>query len=345
MKDERAVFDLDSQLELPQQDRHSIVVGGRFRYSHDTLTETGNILTFANATSDDPLFSAFVQDKITLAPKEWYLTLGSKIEHNDYTGVEIEPNARLQWYPSDDQTVWASVSRAVRTPSRLEHDIEAVQIVSGAVSLDTLPNTNFKSEDLIAYELGYRRQLTPSASVDVAAFYNDYTQLSTYTFQGLTIGANPLHLVLGYAPTNDTSGETYGVETTADWHVRPDWRLSASYGLLRMALHGPTVNTLAPEAAEKQSPQQQFNVRSQWDVTKDVTFDTTVYHVDALPGFDVPAYWRLDTRLGWKLTPGLDFNLVGQNLLSDTHREFGAPTDVNAAEVERSMFGQFVWRF
>jgi iron complex outermembrane receptor protein len=346
--DERATFDLDSQLELPQQDRHSIVIGGRYRYSHDDLGETGNILTFADGTYDNQLFSAFVQDKITLDPKHWYLTLGSKLEHNDYTGVEIEPNARLQWHPDDVQMVWASVSRAVRTPSRLEHDIEAVQVAGAGLTLDTLPNPDLNSEELIAYELGYRRQLTADAQIDIATFYNDYTRLTTYTFQSLTVGSNPTHLILGYEPLNNTKGQSYGVETSVDWHVYPSWRLSASYSLLELALQGPNVpplNALGAEAAQTQSPQQQFNIRSQWDVNKAVTFDTTLYYVDSLPYYQLPSYWRLDARLGWKVMKGLDFNLVGQNLLDGSHREFGGPTDINTTDIERSVFGQFVWHF
>ncbi len=113
-------------------DRHKIIIGGGYRYSADGLTATP-LATFSNIGDKTQLFSSFIQDKITLDPKTWFLTLGTKFEHNTYTGFEVEPDARLQWHPDEQQMVWASVSRAVRTPSRLERRSEhLIQVASSA---------------------------------------------------------------------------------------------------------------------------------------------------------------------------------------------------------------------
>ncbi len=352
--DRRTSFDFDSQWELPQQDRHQIIVGGRYRLSHDTLLQTNPaggfpIITFDDGTRNDQLFSAFVQDKITLEPDRWFLTLGSKLEHNDYTGFEIQPNARLQFHPDADQMVWASVSRAVRTPSRLEEDIQAVQAtgLAGAppslASIDTFPNPNLDSEELIAYELGYRRQLTSNASLDVATYYNQYHDIIVYGFGGFALGTDPTRLVVVESPYNGMDAETYGAETTLDWQLRKDLKLTGSYSLMRLAFHEPA-GTFS-SSSEGSSPQQQVSLRARWDVNDNVTFDTMLYYVDSLPDMKVPNYWQLDTRLGWKITPGLEFNLVGQNLLNNDHQEFNATTAANATEIPRAMYGQAIWRF
>jgi iron complex outermembrane receptor protein len=246
---------------------------------------------------------------------------------------------------------WASVSRAVRSPSELENDF---RILSGVIppgvlpvpiSVELVPSPNFKSEVLIAYEIGYRRQWTSSVLTDLTAFYNDYDRLSTLSLQPFSVAPNPLHVVLPIAITNLTKAKTYGFEAVANWRALDHLNFSAAYSVLQMELDGPPSNVaIASEAAERQSPQQQFNIRSQWDIDERLALDTTLYYVAPLPGFQVNAYWRLDARASWRLTDQLQFDLVGQNLLMDSHREFGAPIDVNATRIPRSIFGRLTWR-
>jgi iron complex outermembrane receptor protein len=283
-------------------------------------------------------------------PDKWFLTLGSKFEHTDFTGFEVEPSVRLQWHPDGQQMLWTSVSRAVRTPSRLENDL---RIIAGVltpfgpalpVELTLVPSPTFESEELIAYEAGYRRELARNASLDVAAFFNDYRGLAT-----LTLGAAifpPVPIVLPVLTTNDTDGEIYGIEATFDWKPRDNLRLTASQSFIDIELHGPPpAVAIASEAAETMSPKSQFSLRTQWDVTPSVSSDTMVYHVSPISGFSVDDYWRVDQRLGWKVNDQLEAALVGQNLFRSRHREFTPPGDANAATISRSVFGTLTWRF
>jgi len=353
VNDRRTTFDAEAQYDLPSWWRNKIILGADYRYSADNLDGSSSFVSFPHAYEGTQLISGFVQDKITLIPKTWFLTLGSKFEHNDYTGYAVEPDARLQWQPDDRQMAWASVSRAVRTPSRLEHDLtisEATIPPSIAlpipVSLILRANPGFGNEDLTAYEIGYRRQVTPALSADITAFYNDYSNLSTNGLLPFGIGFSPLHLILPFDFTNSTSGETHGIEVTADWRVMKTLKLSASYSLLEIDMHGPpSTAAIASQQADIQSPTHQFNISSRWDLPHDTALDTTLYYVDTLPGFDVHTYWRLDTRYSWRIMNGLQFSLVGQNLLQAEHREFSSPTDANAAEIPRSVFGNLTWRY
>jgi len=349
LKDRRNTFDVDAQYELPMLDRHKITMGLGYRYTTDRLSATP-IIASAKSRLSEELFSGFVQDKITLDPERWFLTIGSKFEQNDFTGFEIQPSVRLQWQ-GDGESAWASVSRAVRTPSELESDFRILTgvippgILPVPISVELIPSPNFKSEELIAYEVGYRRQWTSSVLTDLTAFYNDYDNLSTLSLQAPSLGSNPLHAILPIAITNLTKAKTYGFEAVANWRAQEHLNFSAAYSVLQMNLDGPPSNlAIASEAAEKQSPQQQFNLRSQWDIDERLALDTTLYYVAPLPGYQVNAYWRLDARLGWRLTDQLQFDLVGQNLLMDSHREFGAPTDVNATRIGRSVYGRLTWR-
>lgn len=349
LKDRRTTFDIDAQYDMPDLGAHDVVLGARYRYTESSL-KPSSILTFDDATRADNLFSAFIQDKITLA-SDWFLTLGTKLEHNNYTGFEVQPSARLQWV-DDEQTLWASASRAVRSPSRLEHDLTVLAAVFPPsisfplpASLELRPSRGFESEELIAYEVGYRRQWTPALLMDLAAFYNVYDNLATLSFNGIGFETPPLHAVFPILTTNRTSGETYGFEAVVTWRALDNVDLSLAYSYLEIQLHGPSsVDAIASEAGEGQSPQNQLSLRAQWDVTDTLAFDTTVHYTDSLPGFSIAPYWQVDARLGWRMLESLTLELVGQNLLDETHREFGSVTDVSTTEVPRSFYGRLTWR-
>jgi iron complex outermembrane receptor protein len=344
---DRRIFDLEVQYGFPASDAHEIIAGAHYRVWFERLTPSA-VIEFIDRTPIRQLISGFVQDKITLEPERWFLTVGSKFEHNDYSGFEMQPSARLQW-TGDDQTMWGSVSRAVRTPSELEHNLHVTYRVIppgvDPISVERYPNTDFESEELIAYEIGYRRQWTPSLLMDVAAFYNVYDKLSTSTLLPNEVVLVPPHVVSPFISTNLTSGETFGAELVLNWRADETLNFSAAYSLLEIALQGPPASqATAAEAAEDQSPQQQFNLRAQWDVSDELTFDTTLYYVDELPGYAVPSYWRFDARAGWRITDELQLEVVGQNLFDDAHREFSGVTDVTATEIQRAVYGRLTWR-
>jgi iron complex outermembrane receptor protein len=352
LHDLRNTLDVDAQYELPQIGPHKVTLGGAYRYTHDKLTFTP-VIDSANPALSENLFSGFLQDKITLDPERWYLTIGSKFEHNDFTGFEVQPTARLQWQADDGQMAWASVSRAVRTPSELENDLHVMTgvippstLLPFPVSVELFPSPQFESEELIAYEAGYRRQWTPTVLTDLTAFFNDYDNLATLSLQAPALGGTPpSYVILPLLTTNKTRANSYGFEAVANWRALNNLNFSAAYSVLQMQLSGPPPSeAIASEAAETQYPEQQFNIRSQWDIDERFAFDTTLYYVSRLPAYFVNAYWRLDMRLGWHVTSNLQFDLVAQDLLQDSHREFNAPTDVNAARIGRSIYGRFVWR-
>ncbi|HSZ75601.1 MAG TPA: TonB-dependent receptor [Rhizomicrobium sp.] len=357
LKDHRTTFDFDAQYELPALAWNKFLAGIHYRYTSDKLDFTPVIFGAKN-TDSEQTYSGFVQDKITVIPDDLFFTLGSKFEHNDFTGFEYQPSGRLQWLIDADDMAWASVSRAVRTPSEIERDLTAVTGTIPlptalpppynilAVAVELTPNSDFKSEELLAYELGYRRQWSSTVQMDVTGFYNDYSRLSTLSLEApiLVVSLPSIYYILPITSTNLTTGKTYGFEGVLNWRAMDNLNLSASYSYLHMQLDGPpSTEAIASEAAVGQSPRNQFNVRSQWDVTDTIAFDTTVYYVDALPGYDVSAYWRLDARIGWRVTDELQLDVVGQNLSDDSHREIGNPTDSNAVAIGRGVYGRLTW--
>jgi iron complex outermembrane recepter protein len=339
----RDTYDLDGVQHFTWGDRQEFVAGVGYRYTEDHLSDgkagTGTIV-FNPLSRGDQLFSTFIQDEITLIERRLRLTVGSKLEHNDYTGWEVQPSTRLLWTPNEKNSLWGAVSRAVRTPSRFEHDIRAhfSVIPTGPASvtyLDLLGNPSYHSERLIAYEIGYRVHPLEHASFDLALFYNDYDDLRT--IEGAPGGLVPL---------NNMRGETYGAEFSANFTITKDWKLSAGYTALKMQLHQNSPAAIpGSENAEGDSPQNQLHLRSFLDLPYHLQFDNMVYYVDKLANRGVPSYVRWDVRLGWRPTPNFELSLNVQNLLDDRHPEFGPNYLVSPTEIERSIYAKATWRF
>lgn len=343
-QERRDTYDLDLQHNFQLGERHNLVWGAGYRLSADKVANRFTV-SLNDPQRRTQLFSTFAQDEITLLKDRLKLTLGSKFEHNDYTGFEIQPSGRLLWTPSEYQSVWGSISRAVRTPSRADDDIVLNQITATpGLRTRILGNHDFSSEKLMAYEVGYRFRPVPRVSLDVSAFYNVYDDLRSLEPLGFSPGP-PAVATFGIA--NQLRGETYGFEFAPSWQVLAGWRLQAGYTYLQMQLHRqPGSKDPSTETHEGRSPHHQVTVRSIMDFPHHVQFDSTLRYVDGLPSLGISSYFALDLRLGWTPTKRLEFSLVGQNVLDDHHLEF-RPSSISTqtTEVERSVYGKITWRF
>lgn len=354
-REDRHTGDIDAQYRFAAGRRNDIVAGFGYRISSDDL---GNTTTISHSPSSRAinLFSSFIQDEITLVEEKLHLVLGSKFEHNDFTGFELQPSGRILWRPSPPHTIWSAISRAVRTPSRAEDDIRLNQQIAPAGVFGPLPtefvlfgDRSFQSEKLVAYELGYRAELHKSLFLDLAAYYNDYDDLRSIEpgtpFQEASPG--PLHTVNPFTVRNLLEGSTYGGTAALTWQVNNWWRLRPSYTFLEMELHrkpGSLDNTSI--LAEGNSPRHQVYLFSTVDLTSQIAFDSNLRYVDRLPNLQTPGYVELDLRLGWKPLHNLELSLVWQNLLHDRHPEFNRSFVNNPrTEIERSFFGKLTWRF
>ena len=341
-------YDVDLQRRLPLSWDQDLIVGASYRLMSDDFPR-GQVVSLVPARSNDQLLSGFVQDQISFLRKSLRLTLGTKLEHNDFSGLEVQPSGRIAWDPVTGQTLWGAISRAVRTPTRLERDIfgNATDPTQSPV-VRLLGTHDFAAEELLAYELGYRTRLTPEAFIDVATFYNDYDRLETFELgHPFTEGTPPSQrTVVPIINGNKLDGQTYGFEVAADWAIVAPWRLAASYSFLKTHFNldagSRDLNKNLPHSDS--SPQNQVAVRSFLDLPARFEFDVMFRYVDRLvsspSGEATPSYFNLDTRLGWRGLDAIDIALVGQNLLQEHHREFS-----NGTEIERGVYGRITWQF
>jgi iron complex outermembrane receptor protein len=349
----RQTFDLDLQHHLALGRRHDLRWGFGHRVTSDEVS--GNFTVSLDPQSrTDHLFSAFAQDELKLVRDRLRLALGTKVEHNRYTGFEVQPNLRLLWTPHEQHAWWASVSRAARTPSRVDDGFRinaaAFPGAGGMINLLSIfGNRDFKSEYLLAYETGYRAQPSKRLSLDLAAFYNVYRHLETIESGRPFLESSPAppHLVIPLRFDNRMRGETYGLEAAAHWQATSHWKLSGSYSWLRLQLHREaTSNDPEAETEEGHSPRHQFHLRSYLKLPRNFEFDTSLSRISRLATLEVPGYTRLDARLGWRLKERLELSLGLQNLLDARHREYGRTEDrTDAMQIKRSIYGKVTWRF
>lgn len=340
--DDRITYDLDAQYNFAPHGIHEFVIGGGLRALDDDKRGNRNV-EFAPQKRRDELYSFFVQDKITLKPDTWFLTLGSKFEHNAFSGYEPQPNIRLQWQPTAQQTVWSAISRSVRTPTAIEEDLTSTLGTAANARIAFVPNDNFLPEELVAYELGYRNQINSHLSLDIATFYNDYQHLMTTSIQTPSLVNNnidPPHLFIPVQFTNNMQGITKGVEASTQWSINENAKLTLNYAYLTIQLDA---DDSAQKSAELLYPRHQAGIAFFYNLPNHWTLDTTATYVDQLATTD--SYIRWNINLGKQLGKNIRINLVGENLGDSQHQEFGTATDLNAAEIERSLFAKLTWQF
>lgn len=353
-------FDLEYRWRFAPAGRHALMAGVGYRWIHSEIELYGNN-RMRKPTRDDQLFSAFLQDDIRLVDDRLYLTLGTKLEHNDYTGFEIQPSVRLRWSPNGKQTLWAAASRAVRTPTRAEYDMTLHQFV-GAVDMPgvgevplivrLVGNSAMASEELIAYEAGYRWQVSPHLTFDAAIFINDYDQLRTFELIG-SPSLNPFPtpaLIQQATADNKMRGRTHGLELAADFRPYEGWRLQGAYSFIDMNLK-PDANSTDRSSAQtgEGSPRNQWTLLSSMDLRDDLELDLWLRYVGAIPTLAIGSYVNLDARLAWKLSKQIDLSLIGRNLLDSPrieYKEFGGISPQSQmVEVERELYLMAEWRF
>ncbi|MBS0300392.1 MAG: TonB-dependent receptor [Proteobacteria bacterium] len=353
-------FDIDMQYRFSLADRHKITWGANYRLYHNKVSDT-SLSTLSPREQTNHLGATFIRDEITLIPDRLMFTVGSRFEHNDFSGWEIQPSARLMWTPNPENSLWMAVSRAVRTPSRAENDgtINITPQVQNALgsSLSKLPITallhgshNYNSEKLIAYELGYRHQFTPHASIDLAGFVNDYSQMLDLSVG--TLSFNPLlpgQLLLPLTINNQGSAFTYGFETSVDWKPRDNWRLQSSYSFIHIDFFSNNALTKSDPSgggAEKTAPQHQLSVRSNYDFSEKLQLNLWLRYSSNIGFYSIPAYVTMDARLSYKPTKNVELFIVGQNLFSQYHREFVSEfTPIVPTSIPRGVYAGAQWRF
>jgi Outer membrane receptor for ferrienterochelin and colicins len=321
--------DVDFQHRFPVGARQSIVWGASYRLMIDRV-KNGPAAAFLPEDRNMELFGGFVQDEIVIVPDKLQITLGSKLEHNEFSGLEVQPSGRIAGPPGERQPLWAAVSRAVRSPSRIDTDL----FTPGAPPYVIAGGSGFDSEKLVAYELGYRFRPADALTVSLAGFFNDYDDIRSLE----PIATNT------FVFRNSNRAEIYGLEISITYEVKDWWRLRGGYTYLHKDVFiKPSGSDLNQGRAEGNDPTHVFMAQSILDLPRNIELDLTVRYVDDLPSPAVPGFFTADVHLGWRPCKRLELSIVGQNLCDNQHPEFGEAA--SRQEIPRSVYGKVTWTF
>jgi len=299
-------LDLDVASHLKLSDAHTLILGGGARRTRDEILGP-SYLYLDPAKRTAATINAYVEDDITLVPDRLNLSVGAKFERNDYSGFEFQPSLRAIWRAPQGWSVWAAISRASRTPSRYE---EALTLITPALQL--LPN-DLKSEQLTAYELGWRANLNGRVSIDIAAFDHRYRKIVVDAITAAPTASSPVIAQF----INGARVRNTGVEAAVDVNVTPNWTLKAAgtWQDFETASRPWPATDPTSEGPPGSSPRYQLSLRSLLSLGDAVDADAWVRRVAKLSTGSIPAYTDLDLRLSWRATPWVEVSLVGANLL------------------------------
>ena len=358
--EERSTAYFDFQHHFALGNHQDIIWGIGDFYTNGQINGTLTVF-FSPPGKIQDVANAFVQDEIAVVRERLYLTVGTKLEHNGFTGFDFLPSVRAAWELSGHQMLWAAVSRAVRTPTPNDDDLGVnlgeIGVANGVpVVARFAGNQNFHNERLTAYEAGYRATALNRLSLDLAAYYNDYDDLQTTEPSGSFSESTPAppHEVDTLTYGNLMYGESHGFEAAASWKVTGWWQLSPGFAFEGIHLHTKPQSQDAQTVpfVQGNTPTRMGQFRSHVDLPKRWSWDASAYYVDPLrnQGFSgavrIPGYTRLDTGLTWKPAERWSVSVVGQNLLKSEHAEFNDFFgSMQPSEIRRTAYAKLAWKF
>jgi iron complex outermembrane receptor protein len=328
-----STFDLELANRLTVASDHETMVGAEFRSVRDE-TDSSMVVSLDPARSRTDLASGFVQHEARFLDARAVATLGARFEHYGVSHWEVQPNARLLCHLTERQTVWAAVSRAVRTPSRADRSIRYIAAVvppdpsapgAPAVVVRVEGNPAIDAEKVRAFDAGYRSQISSRFLGEITVFDYDYRDLrsGTYGDPGVTVINGSTFLVVPSSVGNDAKGHTSGFEVLADWRPSRRWRLTGALSHLVQKEELTTAGSTGAFAPVKDTaPAYIWTLRSLWTPARKVELDCQLRQVSAIVGYDIPSYLVTDVRVGYEIRRGIRGAVIGRNLLSGPHREF-----------------------
>ena len=348
-------FDIELHHTISVRNIHFIDWGLGYRYVNHQSEKGKDILAaFDPQNKSSSLFSIFIQDRISLLPDSLTLTAGVKIEKNDFTDFEVEPTVRLLGRPDNHHTIWASWSRAVRMPTFIEtFGTSGVQVIPPSLPSQPVPvevrllgNDDLHSEELNAWEIGWRWQIHDKLYFDTSGFYYRYDQLVLLNPRPPSMQMSPVPSLVVSAPyDNGITGESFGGEFAVLWRLTETWRLRASYSYVKMQLDAHKADPMNFKGTERGTPRNTIALQSYVDLGQYFDFNTALRYVDSVPDKHIPSYCELDAMITWRPHKDIEFSLVGQNLLNPSHPEYAPGIIGTTAEIERSFYGKLTWRY
>ncbi len=328
-RDDIGTLDLEFQHRLPLFAGNEAIWGVSYRW-YDFNVGQGENVSFGTVGRED-ILAAKISD-------EWRITdnfkigAGTKIENNSFTGTEIEPNVHASYTVTPSQTVWASVSRAVRLPPLLSNSIDLknagmrVDPKTGATTVFSFKGSAaLKSEKLMAYEAGWRGRIAKRAEFDLAVFFNDYDDMEDFAGalgNRTVLPTTPPVILQDLKTVSVGAGYSFGGEILWRFQVAKWWNSEVSYSFEKFK------NTV--DRRDPGMPDHKINLRERFSLPLGILATGSLHWVDKIQIRSegsklekIDSYFRFDLALRrWCCDDRVLLELVGQNLIPGKHTEF-----------------------
>jgi iron complex outermembrane receptor protein len=335
---------LDLQFSANRIGRHLVTAGLGLRELDQEQRDPTTRVRFSDTKSSQGQWSVYAQDEINFFDDRLRVIAGAKLEDFEFTGLAVQPTLRTLWHMTPTQTIWAAVSRAMRTPSRIElfSNVNVLVPYTVPVLFMLKGNEHLEEEKLNALELGWRWRPNPRVSFDASLYHNEYQNLiNVIGFDPVFVPGPPMHVEKLFMYTNSVDTNVYGVEAALEW-AATDW--------LRWQVNGNWHHMVNPPPGAELSlrlatdPNGSFGTRLRFDLPHRTELDLSWRYVDRLSNYDIPSYATVDVRAGWHVRDNLELSLTVNNALDDDHVEFFDETSNSlGARFGRSFFGRFAW--
>jgi iron complex outermembrane receptor protein len=338
----RNILNLDGSYHLQPFPANKLKLGFGYRYTMDEMGDgkVGNILVnnFTPEKENTQLFNAFFQDNQSIIPEKLDFTIGGKFEHHYITGSHFMPSAQLKWTPNNENTFWTSASKGVRQPSKLETNLRRLASNLGSTKIYWQGNPNFKAEEIVSYEVGYRNRSFSKIELDISAFYNNYTNVRSF---------EPNLAKLQYELYNRARARIEGINASANISVLNNLNLLLGYSYLDMNIKfNKNSKDSLSSYDDGVSPHHQLQAQSRWNITNNIDFDATFYYVGNLNTVGIKSYKRTDLRVAWRPIVNLELSIVGQKLFyADTRETTRVFYGTHNATYGNQVYGNAKWKF
>lgn len=319
--------------------------GLNYRHTQIDSKDTDYMLAVKDINSTAQ-YGGFVQVQIDLIPRELNFSLGNRSEHNDFTGWEHQPIARLMWKPTDNHVMWSSISQAIRVPSLLEQNGKTVlsgqrvgdQVATGNPGIDNLyiplylnGSEDTDAETTISGELGYR-YLRHNWNFDVTFFQTKSKNALALeaTFNPLTIEEvialnDPIAIAIALQNTtidynfvSNAELKTNGSEFVLGWQPNDEFKAEIGYNFTSYEYQ---LTDSTRTAVGQSSDLSQLFLKSSVSITRN-HYLFALYRIEAGTAYETSDYGSLDLSWSWLFNPTIAFTLTGNNLLAGKHVEY-----------------------
>ncbi len=354
------VFDIDFTHYFSVDERNNVTWGGGYKRTNNDVGNS-TMITINPAVLSSNIYNGFVQDEMALDnDKRWLFTFGSKFSYYSQTRFEVEPTGSLSWHINDKNTLWSSVSHAVRVPgpgqtsnaSYLFYD--HLQNVGGTqlpVMVQITGKSGIDAENATMYQMGWRSAFNRGLTADTTLFYSQYDSILGITSMGLPTINNSLGIpaiISSWRSENNLNAQSYGAELSVNWQTTEWWRNYLSYAFINIDVKPSSANVYDANRNEKSTPQHQASLRTNFNVTHDIDFDFWWRYTGSTVANKRPIndYFNTDMRVAWRPMKGLELSVIGQNLIQTQHLEYqGDFLQPQATYVSRGVYAKFNWQF